>query len=428
MIYTQNLHGLSSDTIGENGFKPTQIDLHRQKFLNAQEKFNQIFNDGALPLFKQPYLRKDLLELTPHIERFQDDFSDVVIIGTGGSSLGGQTLSVLAETKGPKLHFMDNVDPVTFTELFKTIDPNHTGFVVISKSGGTVETLAGFLHCLKFWRQSEHDNAIADHFLIVTEPKESPLMKLAKQWQIPVIDHDPGLGGRFSVLSVVGMIPAMLVGIDPLAIRKGAQDVLEHALKEKVLEKNQPGMGAVTAVALSRRYPNAVLMPYVDQLRYFSRWYRQLWAESLGKSGKGTTPIDALGTVDQHSQLQLYLDGPLDKVITLIGAEKEHGSEALNMQGLPEDGLIDLLNQTSMADLLTAEFEATRDTLIQNNKPVRVLTYQKLTAETMGALLMHFMLETMYAAELLAVDPFDQPAVEQGKILAKQYLSDSIKQ
>lgn len=426
MIYQQNLDGLFAEKIGENGFKPTQLDLYRQKFLNAQERFNQIFADGSLPLFKLPYLRKDLLTLTPHVERFQDDFTDVVIIGTGGSSLGGQTLRVLSEAREPRLHFLDNVDPATFEALFKTINPQQTGFVVVSKSGGTAETLAGFLSCLNFWRQSASDNAISDHFLVITEKKPSPLMRLAEQWSMPVVEHDPDLGGRFSVLSVVGMLPAMLVGIDPLAVRKGAQDVLEHALKERTLEENLPAMGAVAAVILGKRYPNSVLMPYVDRLAYFAKWYRQLWAESLGKQGKGTTPLDALGTVDQHSQLQLYLDGPLDKVITLIGSEKNTDNQAPNMEGLPDDELLSLLNRTSLSDLLRAEFEATRDTLIQNRKPVRVITYETLNAETLGALLMHFMLETLYAAELLNVNPFDQPAVEQGKVLAREYLAKSI--
>ncbi len=423
MLYTQDLTSVFSDAIGKTGIKASHLDLYRQKFLASLKKNKTLFDTGALPLFKLPHLRKDIADLTPIVERFQDDFTDIVVLGTGGSSLGGQTLSVLAQPNTPHVHFLDNIDQATFNTLFNKLSPHSTAFIIISKSGGTVETLMQCLTCLDYWREHANAYAIKDHFLIITEKKDSPLTKIAAHWNIPTLPHDPDLGGRFSVLSTVGLLPALIQNVDVLALREGARQVLDQTLNETTFEKNVPGMGAVTSVLLAEKYPNTVLMPYVDNLAFFSKWYRQLWAESLGKNGKGTTPIDALGTVDQHSQLQLYLDGPSDKAYTLIGrAYNAENSSTKENADIPEDPTLSLLSEKGMDALLRAEYEATRDTLIHHKKPVRTFEIKTLDAPTLGALLMHFMMETIFSADLLDVNAFDQPAVEEGKVLAKKYL------
>ena len=241
-----------------------------------------------------------------------------------------------------------------------------------------------------------------------------------------ILDHDPGIGGRYSALSLVGLLPAMIVGLDPLAVREGAADVLAPVLDGAPPEFVEPAIGAAISVGLAteNRVTTTVVMPYVDRLADFGLWFRQLWAESLGKNGKGTNPINALGTVDQHSQLQLYLDGPRDKMFTVMMLNCA-GSGPIVEPSLADDEALGYLSGKSMGDLMDAEQRATAKTLVRNNRPTRIFRLSSLDERMMGALMMHFMLETIIAAHLLNVDPFDQPAVEEGKILTRDYLAES---
>ena len=185
-----------------------------------------------------------------------------------------------------------------------------------------------------------------------------------------------------------------------------------------------PAIGAAIAVGLERenRISTTVLMPYVDRLADFGLWFRQLWAESLGKDGKGTTPINALGAVDQHSQLQLYLDGPRDKMFTVIMLDIA-GKGPVVSPALANDDALSYLAGHTLGDLMDAEQRATAQTLIEHHRPTRIFRLETLNERVMGALFMHFMLETIIAAHMMDVDPFDQPAVEDGKNLARQYLA-----
>ena len=201
-------------------------------------------------------------------------------------------------------------------------------------------------------------------------------------------------------------------------IRQGAQRVL--ADPQRALEG-----ATLAAAALEQGYTQTVLMPYCDQLLTFTFWFRQLWAESLGKQGKGSTPLNALGTVDQHSQLQLYLDGPRDKLFTVLVSEDLPASSPLHVPA--SCASIGYLHQKTMADLMIAEQRATIETLRHRGCPVRVIRLPSLQEEDMGALLMHFMLETMITARLLGVDAFDQPAVEEGKRLTRLYLNSELR-
>jgi glucose-6-phosphate isomerase len=266
--------------------------------------------------------------------------------------------------------------------------------------------------------------AAAQHFTAVTEPGDNPLRNFANRHGIPIIDHDPNLGGRFSVLSLVGLLPARLAGIDVVAVRAGAASVLEALRADPAPATFAPAVGAAVSVALQRerQADTTVLMPYADRLAPFGLWFRQLWAESLGKNGKGTTPVRALGTVDQHSQLQLYLDGPRDKMFTLLAAADPARGPRVPAE-LASDPRLDYLAGRHMGDLLAAEQRATYDTLAAAGRPVRVLSLERIDERGVGALLMHFMLETLIAADLLGVDPFGQPAVEDGKKRARAYLA-----
>jgi glucose-6-phosphate isomerase len=254
------------------------------------------------------------------------------------------------------------------------------------------------------------------------------LRRLATRLGLTILDHDPGIGGRYSVLSNVGLLPALLAGLDAASLRQGAGAVLDATLAATSPRDAAPALGASIAVGLAeqRGIGTTVVMPYLDRLGHFGLWFRQLWAESLGKDGKGTTPIRALGTVDQHSQLQLYLAGPADKMFTLVMGEPAGGGGAVTPD-LGSDPELAYLAGRRMGDLLDAEQRATAASLIRNGRPTRLLHIERLDAETLGGLLMHFMLETIIAADLFGVDAFDQPAVEEGKVLARQYLGEMSK-
>jgi glucose-6-phosphate isomerase len=389
-----------------------------------------LYNSQSLPLLELPKKTLDLEAIEPIAERFSENFDDVIILGTGGSSLGGQTLCSLAmpsETIRPTLHFMDNIDPHSFDLLFHKITPKRTGFIVISKSGRTAETLAQFLYCLDVFRSQKLDQGTAlnviNHFLIITEPGDRPLRRLAEKWKIEIIEYDPGIGGRYSALAIPSLLPALIAGVDAYEIRKGAAQVLEQVLSANSVKECPPVLGATLNVALAKEnnINTIVLMPYLDRLNCFGSWFRQLWAESLGKNGQGTTPIRALGTVDQHSQLQLYLDGPKDKLITLIIANQKNKG-GLIPKDLANDPELEFIANKRMGDLMAAEQRATAATLIKNNCPTRIIEINSLDEKTLGSLLMHFMLETIIAADLMGLNAFDQPAVEESKEMVKHYL------
>jgi glucose-6-phosphate isomerase len=269
---------------------------------------------------------------------------------------------------------------------------------------------------------------IPDIFLGISEPakpgKTNGLRELLGKYRVPMLDHDTGIGGRYSALTNVGLLPAAMLGLDIAAAREGAGLALAPVLAKKPAAQVPAAVGAALSVALSESKGKSisVLMAYCDRLQRFTHWYVQLWAESLGKGGKGTTPLAALGPVDQHSQLQLFIGGPRDKLFTLVmvdgaGIGPRIDGELANLAGEPG------FTGKTVGDLVMAEGRATGETLAKNGCPVRTIHVSKLDEESLGELMMHFMLETIIAAHLLGVDAFDQPAVEEGKVLAKKYLT-----
>jgi glucose-6-phosphate isomerase len=395
--------------------------LHRLR--PSLDKLRRLHREGER-LLAVSAQRDDLTALRPIATQFQH-FADVVVLGTGGSSLGGRTLYALAARgTGPRLHFMDNIDPATFAELLDTIDLAQTGVIAISKSGGTAETLMQFLLLAQRISDRLGRDALTRHCVALTEAADNPLRRLARRAVIPCLDHDPAIGGRFSVLSNTGMLPAMIAGLDAVAVRRGAERVLRETLAAETPRDSAPAVGAAVVMGLAehRGLKISVLMTYVDRLANFGLWYRQLWAESLGKEGKGTTPVRALGTVDQHSQLQLYLDGPADKVLTLVMLDQAKRGERVAAEAAAADSDLAYLAGRSMGDLLEAEQIATAESLMQRGRPTRVIRLATLDEEHMGALFMHFLLETLMAADLLGISPFGQPAVEHGKVLARSHL------
>ena len=431
MSYVHSISTCFSDALGSHGLERARYEQYLAKTEDALESLRVRYTDSSLPLLRLPETRDDLGPLKPIADSYRSKFDDVVLLGTGGSSLGGKTLSSLADcgfgprTGAPRLHFFDNVDPHTITAMLDSLALNRTGFLVVSKSGSTAETLTQFLICLDAVQKKMGDEA-GSYFTAITEPGDNVLRRLATRLGMTILDHDPRVGGRYSALSLVGLLPAMIAGLDPVAVREGASAVLAPVLAGASPDSVEPAIGAAISVGLAEENGanTTVVMPYIDRLANFGLWFRQLWAESLGKNGKGTTPVNTLGTVDQHSQLQLYLDGPRDKMFTVMML-KCAGSGPAVEPALADDEALGYLVGKTMGDLMDAEQRATAQTLISNNRPTRIFHLSNLDEKVMGALMMHFMLETIIAAHLLGVDPFDQPAVEEGKFLTREYLAES---
>jgi len=435
MPFKQNIDSARSEIIGKHGIGQAALQGALRDSAGALERLRKAHADNALPLLRLPAKTADLDEITHAAARLRADASDIVLLGTGGSSLGGQTLAQLAgiAVRGveaflppPRLHFMDNLDAATYGALLQKLPLATTRFVAISKSGGTGETLMQTAAAISAVRQAGLEARIGELFLGVSEPakagKANGLRELLGA-SVAVLEHDPGIGGRYSVLSNVGLLPAAILGLDIAAIRKGAAMALAPVLAGNAPAEVPSALGAALNIALGAQGKTvSVLMAYADRLERFSRLYVQLWAESLGKDCKGTTPIGALGPVDQHSQLQLFIAGPRDKLFTVITADTAGSGPRFESELAKRAGEPDLGGKT-IGDLVAAQGRATAETLARNGCPVRSMHLEKLDETSLGALLMHFMLETIIAAHLIGVDAFDQPAVEEGKVLAKQYLA-----
>jgi len=380
---------------------------------------------GALELLGIPIATADLkaaAKLVPDIVKYA---KSVAVLGIGGSSLGGQALTQLAKPgRVPHVEFHDNPDPFSWAATLKRLDLKKTHFVAISKSGGTAETLMQVLTAAEALKKAGV-KSLKKHFTIITEPKKSALADFADSIGAARLDHPIGVGGRYSVLTVVGVLPAILMGIDVKALRAGAQSVLAEALDAKGAGEVPAAQGAALHHALSveNRLATTILWPYADRLAVFGGWWRQLWAESLGKDGKGSTPVSVLGPVDQHSQLQLFRDGPGNALFTIVTVDTKGKGPAVP-KAAAKSLQLDYLAGKKPGDLVAAESRATAQTLSKNGRPVRTLHVPEVSPFNMGALMMHFMIETIIMGKLMGVDPFNQPGVEEGKVLARQFLGE----
>ena len=426
-----SIENARAERIGPAGVAAADLADTMGRAVEALDWLRARHADGSLPLLRVPAERGDLRAIEAVAARLRSGATDIVFLGTGGSSLGGQALAQLAGhavpgigllREGPRLHFMDNLDPETYAGLLAKLQLGQTRFVAISKSGGTGETLMQTIAALAAVKDAGLAAQIPDLFLGLSEPaapgKPNGLRALLGAHKVALIDHHTGIGGRYSVLTNVGLLPAAVAGVDIAAIRGGAAAGLARVLDG---DEVAPAMGAALAVALAPSKPIAVMLAYADRLERFTRWYVQLWAESLGKNGGGTTPIAALGPVDQHSQLQLFIAGPRDKLFTVVTVGSGGRGPRIDAGLARLAGESDFAGKT-IGDLVAAQGRAAIETLARNGCPVRSIHLPRLDPESLGELLMHFMLETIIAARLMGIDAFDQPAVEEGKVLAKRYL------
>jgi len=383
----------------------------------------QILKDkDRLPILRLPQETDDLDILAQHPFVADRGFKRFVVVGIGGSSLGAQVLLGLrGRDDEPYLNFWDTLDYHVMRPYLEGKKLHSTRFMLISKSGSTPEIMAQTLMVIEALNADGGREAVQRQCLVICEPGDNPLGYIADKWGIPRLDHDPDVGGRYSVLSLVGALPALIAGIDMKAVREGAKEVLADAL---VNPEAAPRVSAALNYSLAdiSGVTMNVIMPYSKQLEPLTHWYRQLWAESIGKEGRGTTPLNALGPIDQHSQLQLWLDGPNDKFFTLIINQEDDNSPLMDVSIADNLPALDYLKDHRISDVVHAEAHATAKTLADRGKYLRCIYIDKLDEHTIGALLMHFILETIFTCHLLGVNPFDQPAVEEGKRLTKLYL------
>lgn len=350
----------------------------------------------------------------------------LLVLGIGGSALGARALEVaLADpSSGRRLEVADTVDPVRTARWLRTLDPRRTAVAVISKSGETVETAALFRIVIP-WLRAADPVGFRDRLVIVTDRRRGTLRPFAEALDLPTLPVPDDVGGRFSILTAVGMLPAAFLGLDVDGIFRGARGMRTRVGMDSP-DDNPAFAFAAAHEALWGPARTTVLMPYNDRLRAFGEWFQQLWGESLGKptaSGPfGWTPVLAMGPVDQHSQLQLYQDGPADKVFTFLGVRAPDEDLPIPALDGPENGVAPWLAGKSLHQLLEAERQGTMAALVAAGRPVLDLQIDLLDAQNFGALIVLFEAATAFAGYLRGIDPFDQPGVEQGKRFASGLL------
>ena len=419
-LYSQDISGIFSAASGAGGLSQSAFDAACSDAWRALQRLRSEHAAGA-PLMRHAFRDDDLPEIEAAARRLAAGASRIFLIGTGGSSLGART--VCATASSGRITFVENADPDTVGRAAGA-EIADSAFIAVSKSGATAETLAVFA---LYWAKAEQTlgpTEAAARCLVVTGPQQSPLRRLALRHGIGILDHEADVVGRMSIFANVGLLPAAIDRVDCRAVRAGARGVAERALTAEAAADCAPATGAAMQVALMRErgVSASILMPYADRLADFSRWYCQLWAESLGKAGCGSMPYPALGMVDQHSQLQFWLDGPPIGVYTIVDLPPADAP----LLRFEEPGL-DWLDGRTLGEIMAAAAQSTARLLAQNGRPVRRirLSATRVGAEAAGALAMHFMLETALAGYMLGVDPYSQPAVDAGKALMRDFLSKS---
>ncbi len=421
---------------GEHGLsRPRLVELAR-RFGDVQAEVRRRRGQGEYGFYRLGSQPQAVQQIRGFAEGVGQAFDHVLVLGIGGSALGMKALLNALKRPGwneldddgrdffPRLTVLDNVDPTSVAEALRRIDPRRALVNVISKSGGTAETMAQYL-VVRQWLENALGPAATRHLVFTTDPRKGALREIAARDGIAALEVPADVGGRFSVLSPVGLLPAALVGIDIEGLLAGAREAVARAEHDDLLQNPAALWAALHWAAdttLGARMH--VLMPYTDRLREFAEWFRQLWAESLGKAKDrrgqvvhvGPTPLGAVGPTDQHSQVQLFMEGPYDKVITFMGLDRFPEDLTIPaLPGLPAD--LAYLPGHTLAELLHAEYEATAAALARMGRMNCSLHLPELNAAALGEAIMFFQLATGYAGVWYGVDPFDQPGVELGKQL-----------
>ena len=430
-----DFNNMMSDMLGDGwGIKREQIAALAPQIRAAIEKLNQKRKIGKTQWRELPYTQKEVVkDILTIADEIREKFEAFVLLGIGGSALGPiavhQALNHLHYNEiprekrgGPRFYVVDNVDPERMQALFDVIDVKNTVFNVVTKSGNTSETIAQFLIVRNMLKEAVGEK-YSEHIIATTDAEKGSLIKIAREEGFKTFYIPAGVGGRFSELSPVGLLPAAVCGIDIEELLAGAAYMDEVCSQDDVF-KNPAYMAAVLQFIAMKQGKNiSVMMPYADSLKYMADWYAQLWAESLGKKldldGKevyvGQTPVKALGVTDQHSQIQLYTEGPFDKEITFLTVEK-YRSQVPIPRAYEDMSGVSFLGGHTMNRLIQVEQMATEYALYKAKRMNRTIILPEVNAFTIGQLLYLLEVETAFVAELLNINAFDQPGVEEGKI------------
>lgn len=425
MIHINHKNTLTSNLGKKHGVEQDQLKTFLAKHQSGVRTLFRNKNKDGYGFLNLP----DDQTLVKKIKRFvstqkKEKWENIVVLGIGGSALGLiaiQEALMNPYAQSPKLHAIDNIDPVRVSQLMSHLKLARTLFIVISKSGGTVEPMALY-GVARTALEKKFPKAWQKHFIFITDPKIGLLQNLAKKEKITTFPIPSKVGGRFSVLSSAGLVPAALAGVDIDALLDGAKKMREEIRKKK--EEANPALLLATLQYLldSQKGKNTtVMMPYSSLLFRFGDWYRQLLAESLGKNPKtGPTPIAALGTTDQHSQVQLYMEGPNNKFLIFLTIETPKADVKVG-QHLPKE--MDFLNEKNLKAIMHAAHQGTSQALADAKRPNLTLNIPHLDEQYLGALFMLFECQVALLGEMYQVNAFDQPGVEAGKVITKKILN-----
>lgn len=420
---------------GEHGLPRARLQDLAQRFPAVLNEVRARRREGEYGFYELGEQAQTVAAIRRFAEGIGQAYDHVLVLGIGGSALGTKALVNALRPAAwnelddeareffPRITALENVDPVSVAAALRRIDPRRVFVNVISKSGGTAETLAQYLVVRGWLDEALGQDAAVRHIAFTTDPSRGPLRAIAEREGIAALEIPPGVGGRYSVLTPVGLLPAALTGIDVSGLVTGAKRALERAERAELLENSAALYAALHWAAdswLGARIH--VLMPYSDRLKEFAAWYVQLWAESLGKRldrrgevvHAGPTPVGAIGATDQHSQVQLFMEGPFDKLVSFIRVE--HPDEDVRIpsrEALPEE--LAYLPGHTLGELLLNEQEATSAALARMGRMNLTLSLPELSAEMVGELIMFFQLATGFAGAWYGINPFDQPGVELGK-------------
>ncbi len=420
------------------GIDYEELISYKKKSLEIHTLLSSKREKGSLPFYELPYQADEVSAVKKTADSLKDEmgkrFENLLVIGIGGSSLGGIALlkalthpfyNELPQTarKTPRVYYAENIDPDEIKGLFDILDPEKTVINIISKSGTTAEPMANFLLLQKFLSEKIGDDNFNRRVVATTDADQGTLREIANAQGWRTLKVPEGIGGRFSVLSPVGLFPAYIAGIDTDALLEGAA-LMDSVCSTQDFLKNPAYINAVIHYHLhTRKGVNmAVLMPYSTALGEISGWYRQLLAESLGKkyglTGEvvyaGQTPIKSVGAVDQHSQIQLYREGPFDKIITVLGVENFNNFLNIPSMYTQYEGLSYLGGHT-LNELFEVEKKATILALVKSGRPNIEIALPEINPYTIGQLLYMYEVQTVFAGHLYSINSLDQPGVEAGK-------------
>jgi glucose-6-phosphate isomerase len=414
-----------SENVQGGGLDREEIEKWTKEGLEALKSINK--RRWELGFTQLPF-QDETIELIRSLDICEREWENVVLVGIGGSSLGTSALFKALKPinynlfpyearKGPKLFVLDNPDPELCWSVLQNIKKEKTIFLIISKSGETIESVAYFYIILDILKDLQRN------ILIITTLNKGFLWQKAENLKIKLLPFPENVAGRYSVLSIVGLLPLYLLKVDISSLLKGARSIAEF-LHQRLEKENPSVLSASLLVGLFERGKKIqVIMPYASSLYEMTLWYCQLWAESLGKKvfnfSWGQTPFPALGAVDQHSQLQLWVDGPKDKVVSFWEVQKFRKDLKVPELGFSE---FYYLEGKNLSQLLRTEKKATEKSLAMNGVPSMTYLIPEINPFFMGQLIYLLELQTVIAGEIIGVNPFDQPGVELGKKLTKEYM------